>query len=506
MFRDDLCFKLYYIFNIKRVMFTNVNITDINHSYNFVLEYSSSDVYSFGETGYVNNDGDIYFYQKGENQIIKITNNWIQNSTNLNDIQFSYKKSSFRLYCPTFAPDLYENNIKYALTINTWLNGHKITFISKIIDRVSDAIACETIKRFGDQNYYECVEFESIDPFDFIYSKSWNDFKSNEKIIGDGYDNQCESVLYITLHPVILSDENNYIKIENYRGCQNSMLLSKNPDNYLHVSFSSNINKPLLDIEPGFECSILFNNKYDDLEDYLLKNYKIKNYWLKYRVIIGKEDNIYEIMESEYMKNKSYIFSKSQILANNNFTSGVGWEPGIFVVSSVDIFEYENDEYYHMLSLISNKVAFDEKLLSFFIKNNQNHPHYVNLNIVDMVTYNINTVNKIENKIVKFENSIDSKSNIIQPTFFRSTELSNIIIHPAVTETISINLDQYKSQVEYFILQIEDISFAELGRNSTGVLFKITGKSLPNSVKSGNYYILNQDSELVTLGKYTYNE
>lgn len=505
MFREDLCFKLYYIFNIKRVMFTNINITDINHSYNFILEYSPSEIYSSGNICYTNNDNDIYFYQKDEDRIIKTVNDWVQNTEDSYDLQFSCKKSLFRLYCPTFSPNLYESGVKYALTINTWLNGRKITFISKIIDRISDAIACRNVKRFGDQNYYECIEFESIDPFDFMYSKLWDDFKFDKNLIDPNLDDIHSSVLYITLYPVKQSEEN-YIKMDNYSGGQNSMLLSKNPDNYLHLSLSANINAPLYNEEPGFNCSVIFNKEYDSIEDYLLKNYKIKNYWLKYRIIIGKEDDVYEIIESEYTTNESYVFSKSQVLANNNFTSGEGWKPGIFVVASVDVYEFENEEYYHILSLISNKNIFDEKLLSFFIKNNQNHPHYVNLNIVDMVTYNINTVNKIENKIVRFENLADSKSNIIQPVFFRSTELSNIIIHPAVTETISINLDQYKSQVEYFILQIEDISFVEIGRNVAGVLFKITGKSLPNSIKSGSYYILNQDSELVTFGKYTYNE
>lgn len=98
----------------------------------------------------------------------------------------------------------------------------------------------------------------------------------------------------------------------------------------------------------------------------------------------------------------------------------------------------------------------------------------------------------------------DYKANIIKPVFFRSRDLGNLIVHPEVTEQICINLDAYKSKVNSFILQLEGISFPEQGRTAAGVIFKIIGNRLPKSKTSGLYYILSQDSELVTTGKYTY--
>ena len=44
----------------------------------------------------------------------------------------------------------------------------------------------------------------------------------------------------------------------------------------------------------------------------------------------------------------------------------------------------------------------------------------------------------------------------------------------------------------------------ETSRNPNGVVFKVIGNSLPNMIQSGTYYILNQDSELISTGKYTY--
>ena len=117
---------------------------------------------------------------------------------------------------------------------------------------------------------------------------------------------------------------------------------------------------------------------------------------------------------------------------------------------------------------------------------------------------NLNVMNKIENQVVQIDRPVDAKSNIIQPIFYKAVDGTNITVHPAVTELLCINLDQYKAVVTSFILQIEGVHFVEYGRNASGVLFKVIGGKLPKEITQGIYYILNQDSELVTTGKYTY--
>ena len=121
-----------------------------------------------------------------------------------------------------------------------------------------------------------------------------------------------------------------------------------------------------------------------------------------------------------------------------------------------------------------------------------------------MHVYNINAVNKIEQKIVQLNRPENSKSNIVLPVFFKTRDLNDLILHPSVTETICINLDSFKSKVESFIIQIEGCDFKEIGRTNNGILFKIVGGSLPKQKHSGLYYILNQKSELISSGKYTY--
>jgi hypothetical protein len=113
-------------------------------------------------------------------------------------------------------------------------------------------------------------------------------------------------------------------------------------------------------------------------------------------------------------------------------------------------------------------------------------------------------VNKVENKIVQLERPDKSKTNIIQPVFFRVNDTELLTIHSAVTENVCVNLDDYKSKVDTFYLQIEKCIFNQIGANQYGIIFKVVGASLPNETPEGTYYILNEDYELVTTGKYKY--
>lgn len=98
----------------------------------------------------------------------------------------------------------------------------------------------------------------------------------------------------------------------------------------------------------------------------------------------------------------------------------------------------------------------------------------------------------------------NSKANIIMPVFFKARDTQNVIIHPAVTEVIALNLDMFKSKVSTFILQVEGQPFTEIGRSDSGVLFRVVGNMLPNALTEGTYYILNENGDMVTSGHYTY--
>lgn len=144
-----------------------------------------------------------------------------------------------------------------------------------------------------------------------------------------------------------------------------------------------------------------------------------------------------------------------------------------------------------------------ERLFDYYI-NKANRNNNVGIDPKNMKSENLRIIDKTVQNVVTMTSQTDSKANIIQPVFFRTRELTHILVHPEVTENIAINLDAYKSQVERFYIRLEGVSFPEIGRVEGGVIFKVQGSMLPGSKTSGTYYILNQDSDLVTTGKYTY--
>jgi hypothetical protein len=103
--------------------------------------------------------------------------------------------------------------------------------------------------------------------------------------------------------------------------------------------------------------------------------------------------------------------------------------------------------------------------------------------------------------VVSVERPNDYKSNIVKPIFVKVQDAGAIRLHRSVTENISINLDAYKNKVNAFVLKIGDMNFYEIGRINSGIIFKVIGTNLPDV--DGFYYILNENGELVTTGKYS---
>ena len=55
-----------------------------------------------------------------------------------------------------------------------------------------------------------------------------------------------------------------------------------------------------------------------------------------------------------------------------------------------------------------------------------------------------------------------------------------------------------------FYIKIEDAVFPEIGRTPEGVIFKIDCGKLTKQLNTSQYYVLNENYELISSGKYTY--
>jgi len=477
-------------------MYTNINIVDRNHTYNYIVEYEKSHTLNSSDfkTLECKSIGDKFFFvENGELILLDQGNYWEYSSKFvkelINVIPQNFKKSKISLYFPQFSLDTYNDNIIYILTVKLWLNDKEIILHSSHFNRIN-ALACDKVKNFISQKYYEKIDFDIIDPYELIYSEDWKDWRKN--ICGQEY---CSSSsIYFSLHPVMMND-GYFLKLNGSHGGQTSLPITKNNNDFLRLNINSNTNKSLIQKEPSIDCQIIFNQNYKNLQEYLRVNLGIKEFQIRYELIIGNKAMVYHQIESDFTKKELYSFQKTRF-KNIEWTKFIN--NGSFIICSFNIIdENENDILYG----ISNKLIINEDLIKYFIYDDF-EINNIKLNELDMNLYNINVVNKIDNQIIQLSNKEDSKNNLIQPTFFKVVDLSNITIYPNVTQTICINLDIYKSKVSSFILQLDGINFPEIGRTQYGVLFKIQGSKLSNNITSGQYYILDQNLELVTAGKY----
>jgi hypothetical protein len=229
-----------------------------------------------------------------------------------------------------------------------------------------------------------------------------------------------------------------------------------------------------------------------DFELYLNETYQIfGNVDLKYCFVIGDKENPYKY--KEITKNN---FETSAIFELNDFVfdSWSDFIEGMYAQVYFIVQKNDND----IIVISSNKVFITQEEFKYFMNEKI---RTVNLNDLDMELKSFDVVNVIENKVVSVERPNDYKSNIVKPIFVKVQDAGAIRLHRSVTENISINLDAYKNKVNAFVLKIGDMNFYEIGRINSGIIFKVIGTNLPDV--DGFYYILNENGELVTTGKYS---
>lgn len=495
-----------------------INIKGYNQSFPYLIDYKKGNVLSTDcVVTWCNDYGVIRLHEKDVTHY-RDFNDWYP-VDRLNDISTDYIPSEVNLskitvYIPQHSLSTYMRGVKYGISVNTWIYGKKID-LGSFIFKPSDtyAIPSKLIKN-GNNEYCECIDFDIIDPFYLTYADKWIDFRYNVCKEPKNINTSC-SFLQISLF-VIDEFENRYIINNDILGGCTSFDISDYPD-FLSLNLAIN-NEPL-----GFKFDLVMNEEYDWFLDYLYETYNIttshNNIKLdlalksKNAVIIGPQMNFVEsntnnerynpdqIMTYDFIKNvkKPTTDEFSQGMYDRTgvglfFSTWDNFEDGWSAVGSLTV--YDNEE--ELFTITSNELPITQEVFSKFV--NDGLEKIIDVNDMNITKYNV--VNKIENKILQIDRPTDSKSNVIQPVFFRSNELENITLHPMVTENISINLNDYKSKVSKFTLLINGCKFDQIGANGYGILFKITANTLPTTTVNGIYYILDENMELVTTGKY----
>lgn len=485
-------------------MRNNINILYNNQVFKYLIEYTQGNTITdnYDVKWQLNDNINTVYLFENNIDIYRKKNDWYKitnNNFNSNHIPENVNLSKIRIYIPMHSVNTYLKNIRYAINITTYINGKKID-LGSMIFKPNDTVANENgpIKD-GNNEYNEYIEFDIIDPFSLMYSDDWIDFRHyvcEEPLML----NNAGSLLSVSMY--IVEDYNNKYNIKNnciggataFSICDESGILSLN------------IKKSLDPL--GIVFTININKEYNWLLTYLKETYNLSNIShnnINFELAIKNKDTIipgpkikYLDVEEVYGKITKYV--SWQFITGNEgfktfFNSWDSFEEGWNIVGSLNIYNEYDEE---IITFISNELPITQELFSFFV--NGGSSKIINTDDMNVIKYNV--VNKIENKIVQLDRSFDSKSNMIQPVFFKVKDSEKLTLHPDVTENICINLDDYKSKVEKFTLKIADCMFEQIGANQYGIIFKISANKIPSNTSNGTYYILNENFELVTTGKY----
>lgn len=487
------------------MLYTNINIKDETRIFKYVVGYDENKSLNRGDFEVLIDNGnkEVLLFDENAN-LVRKGNYWEdenvyhENISSGNVIESS--TTQLHLYFPSYSVETYnpDKEIQYALTISTWLYGYKIILGSYLISRL-DVLACPSKKIFGDE-YVEYIPINIINVHDFFYGDDWSEFRNQLKDQTDSTEAPC-SMLSVDLFP-INKFEDHFIVLDSYTGSQNAIQFTwGDKEEYLkfRIKLINNhiegqlIGPSNLDSYLNDNCGFGSNGEYD----------------IEYMCVLKNDTDIFsscnmELVDDKYITTEGFVRDIGDDIETecwkwwNEYFYGKDKIDKPLIIRAIATIKRDNKP---LMYLVSNDIPVTQELFSKLIYNE----NVINLEDINMNIYNIQTVNKnVQNIISRDIVGNDSKSNIIQPVFFKARDVDNLIIHPAVTENICINLDSFKSKVNRFIIQIEDCCFNEIGRTSAGVIFKIVGKSLPRSSSQGLYYILDENSELITNGNYKY--
>lgn len=483
-------------------MRNSINITGNGQTFKYLIEYLNGGDMSDGQDIRWNSNNDIVNLFEGDTEYYRDKNEWYH--TDFIGMSNQYipditDVSTIRIYIPEHSIDTYSKNAKYALTANTWVNGKKIN-LGTTIFRSIDTLAVKDVIKNGNNLYYEYIDMDIIDPYDVIYSDRWDRFRKsvcNEP----NYVNNTGALLNVSLY-IIEEYDNRFIMRDGWIGGYTVFNICNESTEYMKLNLSPSLS-PL-----GWKFNLVLNSQYDWLLTYLNETYgiNISHNDIKLEMVLKSKDiiipgpimnysDLEQLMPWSYIKNYN---NAGRTGFYEVFKSWNNFEEGWFVVGSLNVI-YQDEE---IINVISNPIPLTQEIFKYFVDSERDTNKIIDLSDMEVINYNV--VNKIENKIIQVERPDNSKSNIIQPIFFKVKDTEKLTLHPAVTENICINLDDYKSKVKEFQLQIEGCVFKQIGVNHYGVIFSVAGSTLPNKVPEGTYYILNEDATLVTTGKYKY--
>lgn len=399
-------------------------------------------------------------------------------------------KREITVIVPDYTPSTYDSSIAYAVDVVTRIGLTQIVLASKIFYRRELLSLPKPFQEAG-YSYHQYITFEILDPWDLCYSDEYRTFREQFCYETD-YTNNCGALLDIEITPV---EENSsltgWIPSTQYSSGRNLILLSERDSDYLTLNLEETVDQG----RTIYRSTLNFNSAFDgDLRTYFAETYFLDIDYMIPEIVVMDTDNIYKLVDLPEDRGLSTIveFTTDGL----RFDSWNDYVEGMFLVSTFRLFSTEGTE---VMDIKSNPLPLYPEKFSALVGEE------LIIDDTHMEITNLDVVNKIEKKIISVNRPDEYKSNIVKPVFYRAFPAESIELHSTVSFNIGVDLDQYKTKIDSFSIQIEGLTFPEVGRVPGYVLFKIDGEQLPKTNPTGTYYILDGEGVLVTTGKYSFS-
>lgn len=382
----------------------------------------------------------------------------------------------FVMYWPDYNPGSFGFAITYRITISHWEGPYEHVDIDQII-YPGDTVAMVPF-RYEDNTYNE---FSPINWEVSLEGEDWPELEIPQE----------RTWYYISIKPWI-GDIETGRPDRGFTGSQAAF----NILNDFNLSLDAN--------EMNTELTIrAFQGKQEMSMEELLQEiqaiYKKDDVRVKSTIYIADPENVYgKIDVSGNTCPNPSVDRWSSIVTPKPEDFFSKWYDSMRIFGWLKFYRVVDGEEVMLIGYRTNMVPVTQKMWCFWMAGSEIEEGDFNMSNFPR------TINKTIQQVTNISTSGDSKAGIVQPVFVRVRDLANIVVHPAVVENIVINLDAYKSSCSRFMIRIEGATFHEIGRIAGGVVFNVNGNMLRGTISEGTYYILDQDANLVTTGKYRY--
>ena len=396
------------------------------------------------------------------------------------DIEEDIDNGENRLYLSTLIkPFIIDNGNKVFLLSNLYSNG----YINKSLN-----LTLYPYEGISNNLYIK----DEINPTTTFISDNV-DFRLQSRL---GFDNNIISILNTFEFPGKINKDDNYYNIDIH-------------GDYNEIEFKDKYTNQISKFYNSFFINENIQDELDqeDFRDEInVENIHTTGFVIQIATDFNFNDIVFESIINTDNQNDNFIYDFSFSL--DNIVNDWKQLNDILVIRSKFIDKRLN------ICIVGNNVVLTKEWFKYLI-NDTNIGHIIfdkqnNLINTDFMNINkgFNLINNLNCVIVdkKESNNIKSTVNntstqiIYKPVFYKVQDLQNLRIRQGVTQNIGINLGDFMTKVDLFILNIDGNNIKESSRNDINVIFNINANIIENN--NGIYNILDQNFDYISSGNY----